>query len=315
MTPELQAAVAAELARHGGHSLRDSTSKLSRHYRAGGRSDAAIDLGAYLTVRLPATYAAIARVLAEIGERRPDFAAASLLDVGSGPGTASWAAIEAWPDLADLVMVDSNRQFLALAGAIAAHSAHAGLGRARRIAADLTELPANIHASLVIASYALAEIPASRQMTAIRSLWQAAESMLVLVEPGTPAGFARIRTARDALLAEGAVSVAPCPHAAVCPISGDDWCHFSVRLARSRAHMHAKRARVPFEDEKFSYLVVSRTGEPSGGGRILSPPNVSKSAIDFRLCTAVGVEQRHIARRDGPAYKACRKLGWGDLIK
>ena len=138
--------------------------------------------------------------------------------------------------------------------------------------------------------------------------------MLVLIEPGTPAGFARIRAARNALLGQGAVPVAPCPHAAACPMSGTDWCHFSVRLARSRAHMHAKGASVPFEDEKFAYLVLSREGAPSGGGRVLAPPLEQKPGITFRLCTAAGLEQRQIARRDHAAYKAHRKTAWGDLM-
>ena len=314
MTPALKAAVEHVLARREGRSLAAGAAALSQHYRAGGRSDAAIDLAAYLTTRLPATYAAVAKVLMEVASLRPEFEPASLLDAGSGPGTASWAAVEAWPGIADLTLVDSNREFLSLAGAIAAQSPHPQLATARRIAADLTEIPDGIRASLVIVSYALAEIPAPRLMASIAALWRATEGMMVLVEPGTPAGFARIRAARAALLTEGAVPAAPCPHVVACPVTGADWCHFSVRLARSRAHMHAKGARVPFEDEKFSYLAVARAGAPSGGGRILSPPVVAKSGIGLRLCTTAGVEQRHVARRDTQAYKSARKLGWGDLL-
>ena len=95
---------------------------------------------------------------------------------------------------------------------------------------------------------------------------------------------------------------------------GDDWCHFSVRLARSRAHMHAKAARVPFEDERFSYLVVAREGAVSGGARILAPPQHAKPGISLRLCTQGRIEPRHVARRDAAAYKQARKLDWGDLI-
>ena len=108
--------------------------------------------------------------------------------------------------------------------------------------------------------------------------------------------------------------MAPCTHALDCPMTGGNWCHFSVRLARSRAHMHAKQASVPFEDEKFSWLAVGRTGETSGGGRILSPPAEQKPGISFRLCTPEGLEQRQIARRDRDAYKAHRRSAWGDLI-
>lgn len=314
MSPELKAAVERIVAEQGHGGLRDASAKLTAHYRAGGKSDAAIDLGAYLTVRLPATFAAVERVLHEVARRRPDFAPKSLIDAGAGPGTASWAAVSVWTGIEAVTLADNNAEFLNLAGRIASQSPHPALSGARRRQADIAALVAGAGCDLVIAAYALAEIPEARQAAAVAALWQAAARMLVLVEPGTPAGFARIRRARDTLIAAGGIPVAPCPHAGACPMTGEDWCHFAVRLARSRAHMHAKQASVPFEDEKFSWLAVSRTGEVSGGGRILSPPVEHKPGIGFRLCTPQGLEQRQIARRDWDAYKAHRRAAWGDLI-
>lgn len=314
MTPELKAAMAAELARSGGGSLKAQSAALTGHYKAGGRSDQHIDFNAYLTVRLPATYAAVARVFAELRAVRPDFAPDSLLDAGSGPGTAGWAAAEAWPELASVTMVDSNRDFLAQAGRLARMSPHPGLAAANLQVGGIAQISANGRAALVVAAYALAEIPADHIRQAADALWSAAADTLVMVEPGTPTGFARLRLARDHLLLAGAVPVAPCPHGASCPMVGGDWCHFSVRLPRSRAHMHAKGAKVPFEDERFAYLVVSRTGAVSGGSRILSPPVEAKPGITYKLCTEHGLEMRHVARRDAAAYKQARKRGWGDRL-
>ena len=56
----------------------------------------------------------------------------------------------------------------------------------------------------VVASYVMAELPEERAATLARELWSVTADTLVLVEPGTPAGFARIRVARAALLGEGA---------------------------------------------------------------------------------------------------------------
>ena len=88
---------------------------MSEIYRRGGRSDSSLDFAAYLTARLPATFAAVAFCLAELARRLPNFAPQSLLDAGSGPGTAAWAGIMAYPEIADITFLDNNRQFLTLA--------------------------------------------------------------------------------------------------------------------------------------------------------------------------------------------------------
>src|SRR4051812_20463350 len=72
----------------------------SQAYRTGGTSVTiahAMDALAYALARAPATYAAARAVLGRVKEAAPGFAPASHLDVGAGPGTASWAAAELWP--------------------------------------------------------------------------------------------------------------------------------------------------------------------------------------------------------------------------
>jgi ribosomal protein RSM22 (predicted rRNA methylase) len=312
MIPVLRQAVETFLEMKAGGSRRAGSQALTGTYRAGGTS-AGIDLVAYLTARLPATFAAVDRVLCQVADLRPGFAPATMLDAGSGPGTATWAAADRWTSLERATFIDSDRAFLDLATELA-REGQGAVRNAQAICASLERLPDGVSAELVVAAYALAELPEPRAAAAARHLWQRTEDTLVLVEPGTPAGFARIRAARSALLDESAVPVGPCTHAAACPMTGSDWCHFAVRLARSRAHMHAKGASVPFEDEKFIWLAVARHGEPPGGARVLAPPRHGKAGIDLNLCTADGVAQRHVARRDTAAYRALRKADWGDHI-
>jgi len=135
----------------------------------------------------------------------------------------------------------------------------------------------------------------------------------VLVEPGTPAGFARIREARAALIAEGAHMAAPCTHDNACPMTGDDWCHFPQRLPRSRDHMLMKGAKVPFEDERYSYVVAMRE-KVSSGARILAPPLEAKPGLTFKLCDETGLRVQFVAVRDKDEYRRVRKREWGDLF-
>jgi ribosomal protein RSM22 (predicted rRNA methylase) len=324
MTPDLPASLRAALDRilEGvpRKGLAERAARTSEAYRAGKPSSGVIreadDALAYALTRLPATYAACATVFAEAARRAPGFAPESLLDAGAGTGAASWAAVETWPRLASLTWLDASPPFLTLAAQLAAEGPPA-LRAAETRRADLTSAGPWPKVDVVVASYALAEIAPDRQISTATELWNACDGVLALVEPGTPAGYGRILAARSALLAAGATILAPCPHEAACPLTGSDWCHFSVRLPRSRDHRLAKGAEVPFEDERFSYLIAARPGivaEPPSP-RVLAPPRTAKPGIALKLCGLDGqVEQRLVPKRDKAAYAVARRLGWGDVV-
>jgi ribosomal protein RSM22 (predicted rRNA methylase) len=287
--------------------------KMSDGYRQGETSQpiaTPLQAIAYAVARMPATFAACAAVFARLEDAMPGFAPQSLLDVGAGTGAASWAAVNAWPGIASVTMLDRNPALRALARRLAGPQA-GPLVKAEILAGDLSaEKP---RADLVVASYVLAELPQEQVASVARDLWQCADGALALIEPGTPDGFARIRGARAALIEMGAHVAAPCTHDRECPLRGDDWCHFSQRLARSRDHMLLKDATVPFEDERYSYVVLTRE-KLSDGARILAPPLAAKPGMTFKLCDEAGLRAAFVATRDKDVYRRVRKLGWGDLF-
>jgi ribosomal protein RSM22 (predicted rRNA methylase) len=308
---DIDIAIANWLQEQDGALLRANSDQLTERYRAG-QTSARVDLAAYLTTRMPATYAAVRKVLEEVARVYPAFAPVSMLDMGAGPGTASWAALAEWPELSSVTMIETDARFVELAGVLAKGSALEALTKATITRAKMNEATAK--ADLVIAAYVFAELVEKDTGEAALKLWAQTENTLVIIEPGTPRGFARIHAARQMLIKAGAHINGPCTHAAVCPMRGNDWCHFTVRLARSREHMHAKQATVPFEDEPFSWIAVSRTAVPLSGARVIRPPEQDKHSITFKVCDEQGITDRAIARRDKAAYKQRRKLAWGDII-
>ncbi|MGZ6013828.1 MAG: small ribosomal subunit Rsm22 family protein [Caulobacteraceae bacterium] len=324
MSPDLPAPLRAALDRAlegvPRRGLAERAARTSEAYRAGRPSSGVIreadDALAYALTRLPATYAACATVLAEAARMAPGFAPKTLLDAGAGTGAASWAASEVWPVLEAITWLDASVPFLTLASQLAAEGP-AALQAAEAHRGDLTVAGPWPSADLVAASYALAEISPDRQVSACDELWKATAGLLAIVEPGTPAGYARILAARDRLLGLGATLLAPCPHQAACPLVGEDWCHFSVRLSRSRDHRLAKAAEVPFEDERFSYLIAARPEVAASpcAPRVLAPPRTAKAGIALKLCGLDGrVEQRLVGKRDKAAYALARRLDWGDTV-
>ena len=107
-------------------------------------------------------------------------------------------------------------------------------------------------------------------------MWARTRDTLVIVEPGTPAGYRRIIAMREQLIALGADVAAPCPHRKGCPLAPPDWCHFSQRLPRSQAHKQIKGAELAFEDEKFAYVAMSRVPAARRLARVLAQPVVGK---------------------------------------
>jgi ribosomal protein RSM22 (predicted rRNA methylase) len=311
---ELKAALDARLEGLSRNDVAARAAAISKTYRDGGTSSAIkseTDALAYALARMPATYAAVSACLNALLEARPGFAAQTLLDVGAGPGTASWAASEAFSSLTSLTLLDTNPALRALALDLQRGSTRFGNLKYDAGEARITLAKAD-SADLVIASYLIGELGEAERRSLVEIMWAKTHDTLLVVEPGTPAGYARILTARTQLIAAGAHVLAPCPHDAPCPLQSPDWCHFSQRLARSRAHKQVKGAHVPFEDERFSYVVLTRVPAAEHPSRILAQPVIGKAEISAKLCTVDGVTIAKVPRRDKAAYTSARHWRWGD---
>jgi ribosomal protein RSM22 (predicted rRNA methylase) len=160
----------------------------------------------------------------------------------------------------------------------------------------------------------IGEIEEKKQSALGDRLWRVTRHTLVVLEPGTPAGYRRIIALRRQLIASGASVLAPCPHDGECPLQAPDWCHFSQRLPRLRAHMQLKRAELPFEDEKFSYVVLTREPIASRPARVLAQPVLTKIEVTAKHCTADGLEIVKVPYRDRAAYARARRWRWGEAV-
>src|SRR4051794_38840682 len=241
------------------HDAAQRASAISQVYRGGGGSGAIrseADALAYALARMPATYAAVVASLDALSEMRPDFAPKTLLDVGAGPGTATWAAAESFASLESFALLDANGALRDLALALTRNSSRLSTMRYQQgdAAARLADAAA---ADIVIASYVINELDDPARERLANLMWAKTVDTLLVVEPGTPAGTQRMLELRRRLIAQGAHVIAPCPHDAACPLAPPDWCHFTQRLPRSRALKRLKAAELPYEDEKFIYVALS----------------------------------------------------------
>ncbi|MGW1231064.1 small ribosomal subunit Rsm22 family protein [Streptomyces californicus] len=291
--------------------------RLIASYRGETPTDAPIlrdrsDVVAYAAYRMPATFEAVRSALDALVEAAPDWTPATHTDVGGGTGAASWAVAGAWEGPVTTVL-DWAEPALALGRELARASGSPGLRDARweraRIGAALELAPAD----LVTVSYVLKELTAAARTELVDAV-AAAGQAVVIVEPGTPDGYARIIEARDRLIAAGLRIAAPCPHSAACPIEpGADWCHFSARVSRSSLHRQVKGGSLSHEDEKFSYVVATRFPAAPAPARITRRPQIRKGQVLLELCTRdEGLARTTVTKRHGEQYRAARNVAWGD---
>ncbi|WP_433419321.1 small ribosomal subunit Rsm22 family protein [Microtetraspora malaysiensis] len=270
-------------------------------------------VAAYAAYRMPATYAAVRTALHHVAALAPGFAPETHVDVGGGTGSAVWAASDVWPTLRQVSVLEQSPSAIGFGKRLAKRSPTAAVREARWQQVVIDRAVPKPPADLVTMSYALGELSPAAQEDVVRSLAKDAR-VLVIVEPGTPAGHARIIAARDLLIELGAHVVAPCPHDRECSIRGaQDWCHFSVRLNRGALHRQIKDGTLSFEDEKFSYIAVSAERWPRAESRVLRHPQKRKGLVMLRLCTDEGqVADLTVSKRQGETYRAAREVAWGD---
>ncbi|GAU69418.1 ribosomal small subunit Rsm22 [Streptomyces sp. NBRC 110611] len=313
MHDELRAALAGLLDGLPPKQAAQAVDRLISNYRGRTPTDAPVlrdraDVAAYAAYRMPATFEAVRAALAAFAVRTPGWSPATHVDIGGGTGAATWATAATWQGHHSTVL-DWAEPALALGRELAGGVLDDVEWCRRTIGAGLT-VPDGT--DLVTVSYVLGELTEDDRRAVVDAAARA--TAVVVIEPGTPDGYARIRDARDRLIAAGLRVVAPCPHSAQCPIvPGEDWCHFSARVSRSSLHRQVKGGSLPYEDEKFSYVAATTLDASPEAARIVRKPQLRKGQVLLDLCTADdGLQRTTVTKRHGTRYRDARDASWGD---
>lgn len=296
--------------------MRDAKNLSERYRNESGKGERLVtndtEAIAYSIVRMPATFGAVSAAL-KYTISLTDNKIESLLDVGAGTGAATWSA-DALIDLKSIICLE-REEVMRRVGEKLMLSGSASMQNAKWIDYDLLSGKIPMQADLVIASYVLNEMSSVERLKAIKKLWAATVKILLIVEPGTPTGFSQLRVIRRMLLERDAHVIAPCPHETECEITQDDWCHFTCRVSRSRLHRRLKVGEVPYEDEKFAYLALTRDESRHAKARVLRHPQIGKGRVTLDLCTDEGISKMTFTKKNKELYKQARKAVCGDDIR
>ncbi len=269
-----------------------------------------IETLAYSIMRMPATYGAVYTALKNTLERI-DSNIQSVLDIGAGTGAATWAISDLLEpnDIRCLerepVMLEQGKAFM---------KQNPNLRDVSWEYADIVKDNLDVRADLVVTSYMLNEIRPEERNNVIHKLIESSNQIILIVEPGTPEGFKNIKEVQKIAIENGLHIVAPCTFQGICPLPDDDWCHSIVRMERTKLHKLLKDAELSYEDEKFSYIVISKEKCDNSGIRILRHPIIEKGKITLKVCHNGNIEKMVVTKKDKELFKNVKKKKCGDNI-
>lgn len=283
-------------------SIAESYSYLSENYKRSFSPDLQYrDALAYACARMPATFATIEYVMQKFHAKCADYTFDNVLDVGSGTGALmcyfSQADISYHAAEKSESMIKVSRQIIENCNL-----------KPEIYKGDVSSyLKGNIKHSCSFFVYSLNEI--ANKAEVLQKVIDCTEDYIFIIEAGTPKGFELIQLAKQIAETNNCGIVAPCA-SLKCSLEKNDWCHFSVRLPRTKMHNLVKHSKLAYEDEKFCYIILSKKSfNCCSKNRIIRRPIKKSRHIIFDICSRDGIK-RVISKN-----KSDRKKEWGDEIE
>jgi ribosomal protein RSM22 (predicted rRNA methylase) len=225
--------------------------------------------------RFRSNFAVTQRVLEEARALQPNWKPRRVLDFGIGCGSATAASLDLFGESVEWVHGIDPSQTMQEAAEYFLRDSSQRLTFSSYLSAE-----SGTEFDLILCAYTVSELPyGAATLAAAALLWErlAPNGILVFIEPGTPDGFASIRTIRNLLLAadkEECQILAPCTHKGSCPMErfpslqrgkkdNDD--EDDEILATKRGYCSFVQSMPPREgrikSEKFSYLVMQKKSQ------------------------------------------------------
>ncbi|KAI8869232.1 Rsm22-domain-containing protein, partial [Ramicandelaber brevisporus] len=258
------------------------------------------EVRAYLASRLSGSFAAVTNVFSEAARDSRVPTPTSVLDFGTGPGTAIWAAHARWGNSINSYtgidisepMLDSAEALLSQPAEQFINSTHTPIPQDLETASPdwdarpspdkvsllryLTPLRDDAEPThdLVVAAFTLSELPTPAiRADTVNQLWRRTRQTLVVIDHGSLNGSELVRAVRSQLLETGdAEIIGPCQHAGTCPMTGTQQaCMFSQRYWISGLSRTMTGDKRDLNDQRYSYIIIKRKNEEEGApGQLVS---------------------------------------------
>lgn len=297
--------------------LRKTAKELSNRYQTEERKGQSllqtpIEAITYAIMRMPATFGAVATA-AQYTFKQYTGKLRTMIDVGAGTGSATWAMnkLQQWEKITCL---EREEEMYQLGKELMQYCSGHEMITWEKI--DITcKESIEKQADLVVASYIFNEIDDRKKEEVWQKLKNMTSKVLLIVEPGTPESFHNIKRMQQEAINSGWKIIAPCTMQNTCPLPEDDWCHATVRIERNKIHKYIKEADLPYEDEKFCYLAITKEDITTAKARILRHPYIESGKVTVKLCENGEIVEKIITKKEKERFKTIKKMNCGDCIE
>lgn len=262
----------------------------------------------YAISRMPATYSVLYTLISELIEQKYiDIQKIdSISDFGSGTGSGYFALRQLFKN-AKISLFEKNENMIKVFNFLS------NVDKDYVYSFDLTNEEINEKFDFILSSYVLSELNEKDRQFAFKKLLNSSNKYVLIVDTGTPNTYKSMMSLKKLASELGFNTIAPCNNL-VCPLQ-NDYCQFYARVERSKIMRQSKSGSLPYEDEKYFYLLFAKDiSNLDGKSRIIRRPIIRANEVELKLCTLNGVETHKFTIKYKDKFKQAKKSKINGLI-
>lgn len=283
--------------------LKKEYKELSLRYRSNDKNKSVASTNqatSYAMGRMPATHEVCKKVFSEL----INFTFSSATDLGAGTGASALAICDIL-NINQITCLEYSNEMLNIGKFLTEDYKNINWQKFNALTNDIP------NADLITCSYMINEVEEHLEKIC-QKLFSSFNKALVVIEAGTPHGFELIKKVRDLAIKNNLNIFAPCSSNKPCQIEKNDWCAFTCRIPRTKLLQQIKQGTLSYEDENYSYLIITKESMDNNSYRVLRHPEILKGHINLKVCKNCNIENLTITKSMGEKYKLAKKLNSGD---
>lgn len=260
----------------------------------------------YAISRMPATYSVIFSLLSDLIEQGKIENVSSIFDIGSGTGAGFFACREIFEN-AEISLFEREKNMIDIFDRFET-------GKKVNLF-DFMRDEISSKADLVMTNYVFSELSEEGRRVALNKMLDCSNRYVLIVDTGTPRTYENFMKLKKLVIEMGYKISAPC-NSDKCGLK-NDYCQFYARVERSGLLKLAKNGDLPYEDEKYFYLLIDKKAENIKNldeKRVIRRPLLKTNFIELKLCTSDGVIETTITKKDKASYQRAKKVKINEIL-